>query len=476
MLQQAEEEAPSCRICLEPAGPSAVAPCECSGTSRLVHVECLERWVVERGSAVCEVCKAPYAGSALTDLGRNRIAEREMLRLEWPQHDRELFEAEELALLARPTFVRPTARRLFILTLLSLSAVLFLAQEEGAVLSSLATDHVRLTDSEAERYILDLGLGVSGGEQGRASAVFATHAAAAYAPRAPAPAPAVLDDRPFHTAEEEEQQHAYWEHQRQQGRAQQRSGALFPEDQQVRWSAVSDTGPAAAADAGAATRASAAAVASDYITSLASSWVSAASRPLAYDASPPPPLRTTRYEYADTFPDDHDPNGREGDRVGPERGGGLMNGGPLPPSVPAAVILPSPHTVDTEALLKQLMLEDGCAQHPPPYGPEGERSGDSTAHGTGDMLGAGEHRERSRCDKAELVLAHLRRRHADEREAHAEQQASEAMERLTRAFVLLCMLRIVIAQQQRRRFLMERATAQAATWDQMRQPRGPLRV
>ena len=92
------------------------------------------------------------------------------------------------------------------------------------------------------------------------------------------------------------------------------------------------------------------------------------------------------------------------------------------------------------------------------------------------MLGAGEHRERSRCDKAELVLAHLRRRHADEREAHAEQQASEAMERLTRAFVLLCMLRIVIAQQQRRRFLMERATAQAATWDQMRQPRGPLRV
>ena len=130
MLQQAEEEAPSCRICLEPAGPSAVAPCECSGTSRLVHVECLERWVVERGSAVCEVCKAPYAGSALTDLGRNRIAEREMLRLEWPQHDRELFEAEELALLARPAFVRPTARRLFILTLLSLSAVLFLAQEE----------------------------------------------------------------------------------------------------------------------------------------------------------------------------------------------------------------------------------------------------------------------------------------------------------------------------------------------------------
>ena len=259
-------------------------------------------------------------------------------------------------------------------SLCSPSARSYSSRRKRSGARSLATDHVCLTDSEAERYILDLGLGVSGGEQGRASAVFATHAAAACSPRAPAPAPAVLDDRPFHTAEEE-QQHAYWEHQRQQGRAQQRSGALFPEDQQVRWSAVSDTGPAAAADAGAATRASAAAVASDYITSLASSWVSAASRPLAYDASPPPPLRTTRYEYADTFPDDHDPNGREGDRVGPERGGGLMNGGPLPPSVPAAVILPSPHTVDTEALLKQLMLEDGCAQHPPPYGPEENAAG-----------------------------------------------------------------------------------------------------
>ena len=78
--------------------------------------------------------------------------------------------------------------------------------------------------------------------------------------------------------------------------------------------------------------------------------------------------------------------------------------------------------------------------------------------------------EQTRCTKAKLVLAHLRRRHAETREAHAEQMASEAMERLTRAFVLLCMLRIVIAQQQRRRFLMERAAAAhaAAAWQPAR--------
>ena len=70
-----------CRICLEPA-PDGVAPCECSGTCRLVHVQCLERWVVERGSCHCEVCKAPYAQHSLTALGRRRIAEAERIRFQ----------------------------------------------------------------------------------------------------------------------------------------------------------------------------------------------------------------------------------------------------------------------------------------------------------------------------------------------------------------------------------------------------------
>ena len=75
----------------------------------------------------------------------------------------------------------------------------------------------------------------------------------------------------------------------------------------------------------------------------------------------------------------------------------------------------------------------------------------------------------TRCDKARAVLAHLRRRHSDAQEAHAEQQASEAMERVTRAFVLLCMLRIVLGQQQRRRLLLERQAALA--WESRAQRR-----
>ena len=148
MLSPAEEdETPCCRICLEPA-PNGVAPCECSGTCRIVHVECLERWVVERGSAGCEVCKAPYANEALTDLGRKRIAERERLRLEWPQHDREFLEAEELALLAPPALALPATRRLILLAMLSLTAVFFLAQDDGVGLGGLGANPVRLTDSD----------------------------------------------------------------------------------------------------------------------------------------------------------------------------------------------------------------------------------------------------------------------------------------------------------------------------------------
>ena len=76
----------------------------------------------------------------------------------------------------------------------------------------------------------------------------------------------------------------------------------------------------------------------------------------------------------------------------------------------------------------------------------------------------------STCERAELVLRHLRRRHAQARERHAEQAAGEAMGRLTRAFVLLCLLRIVIAQQQRRRWMIEQRAALA--WDRQTAP-GP---
>jgi hypothetical protein len=486
MLPPADEEEASCRICLEPA-PNGVAPCECSGTCRTVHVECLERWIVERGSAGCEVCKAPYAENALTELGRKRIAERERLRLEWPQHD--TLEAEELALLAPPTLALPATRRLLLLAMLSLSVVFFLAQEDGSGLGGFGANHVRLTDSEAQRYILDLGLGApvpgrgEGGGGGAASAILAAHTAAAYAPHAPAPAPAVLD-RPFfadngqatddHEQREQYEREIHQQHEQQQEQQRQR--------QRQRESARLGDEPLSPPTT------------ASYLASLASSWVgSTPTTHIPRAGASPPPVRTTRYEYADTFPDD---------QAGSEDHGGAsdgpLGGGPLPPSGPAAVASAAP-VADTESLLQQLMWEEGCTTDhlpPPPPPPAAGGDGSGRVGGSSPDGGGGEqheaapgggttsttttttttttaepHHERSRCDKAELVLAHLRRRHADEREAHAERQASEAVERLTRAFVLLCMLRILIAQQQRRRILMERAAAQAAARDPRRLPR-----
>ena len=62
----------------------------------------------------------------------------------------------------------------------------------------------------------------------------------------------------------------------------------------------------------------------------------------------------------------------------------------------------------------------------------------------------------SGCEIAAALLRHERYRNEDMREQYAEQEAGEAMGRLTRAFVLLCILRVVIAQQQRRRWILQR--------------------
>ena len=112
---------------------------------------------------------------------------------------------------------------------------------------------------------------------------------------------------------------------------------------------------------------------------------------------------------------------------------------------------PSPPPTDAEELLQRLILEEGCASEtgarPPPPPPESEVV--VAGGGGGSERGA----FRSRCERAELVLLYLRRRHDESREADAEQAAGEAMTRLTRAFVLLCLLRIVIAHSQRRRII-----------------------
>ena len=69
-------------------------------------------------------------------------------------------------------------------------------------------------------------------------------------------------------------------------------------------------------------------------------------------------------------------------------------------------------------------------------GGEGRRAGcDSIAH-----------ENHNECDPP----TRRRRRRALEREHNAEEAAGEAMGRMARAFILLCMLRVVIAQHHRR--------------------------
>ena len=50
----------SCRICLEETG-ILIRPCACKGTAGNVHRECLEKWVEQSQTNVCEICKTEYA-------------------------------------------------------------------------------------------------------------------------------------------------------------------------------------------------------------------------------------------------------------------------------------------------------------------------------------------------------------------------------------------------------------------------------
>ena len=56
------EEEQICRYCMIPeAAGDLVTPCECRGTLRWCHVECLQRWYQQRRSTVCELCRQPYS-------------------------------------------------------------------------------------------------------------------------------------------------------------------------------------------------------------------------------------------------------------------------------------------------------------------------------------------------------------------------------------------------------------------------------
>lgn len=49
-----------CRICLEETG-TLVYPCLCKGSTGGMHRKCLERWVRESNSEVCEICHEAYS-------------------------------------------------------------------------------------------------------------------------------------------------------------------------------------------------------------------------------------------------------------------------------------------------------------------------------------------------------------------------------------------------------------------------------
>ena len=48
----------TCRICLEPN--DLISVCNCDGTSKWVHEECIKKWVSIRRRDTCEICNAKY--------------------------------------------------------------------------------------------------------------------------------------------------------------------------------------------------------------------------------------------------------------------------------------------------------------------------------------------------------------------------------------------------------------------------------
>ncbi|CAG9333828.1 unnamed protein product [Blepharisma stoltei] len=56
------DENTSCRICLERGDPETYLciPCNCLGSIRYIHPDCLKEWIKESGSVECEICHSMY--------------------------------------------------------------------------------------------------------------------------------------------------------------------------------------------------------------------------------------------------------------------------------------------------------------------------------------------------------------------------------------------------------------------------------
>ncbi|KAM7501169.1 hypothetical protein LguiB_000073 [Lonicera macranthoides] len=87
-------ELSTCRICHEAefeSCKSLEAPCACSGTMKLAHRDCIQRWCNEKGNTTCEIClqkfeagyvsppnKAQLLDAAVTIRGSLEVPRREL--------------------------------------------------------------------------------------------------------------------------------------------------------------------------------------------------------------------------------------------------------------------------------------------------------------------------------------------------------------------------------------------------------------
>jgi hypothetical protein len=59
-----ELDLPECRICLEHGNTPLISPCNCQGTQKYIHLECLNRWRLENINnekyTTCEICKREF--------------------------------------------------------------------------------------------------------------------------------------------------------------------------------------------------------------------------------------------------------------------------------------------------------------------------------------------------------------------------------------------------------------------------------
>ena len=59
-----ENSLAECRICLENGEAALITPCNCRGSQKYVHLECLNKWRVENINnekyTNCEICKRKY--------------------------------------------------------------------------------------------------------------------------------------------------------------------------------------------------------------------------------------------------------------------------------------------------------------------------------------------------------------------------------------------------------------------------------